>query len=170
MTPLETPHPGPDEGPDRTQKLTLPLGDDSPLKTQRIPPPTGAAEAPVGRSQVPPSRSATGGWKVPLLLGGAALLGGVAYLVFGRGAAGAPAAPQATAPETVHPGAQAYLDQARAGDAHAMRMLGVMYYYGLNVPQDREKGLHWYREAAGRGSEAARAELEKLEAAGTAGK
>jgi hypothetical protein len=58
-----------------------------------------------------------------------------------------------------------YLEQAKAGDAHAMRMLGVMYYYGLNVPQDREKGLYWYRKAAERGSDAARIELEKLEPA-----
>jgi TPR repeat protein len=36
-----------------------------------------------------------------------------------------------------------------------MRMLGVMYYYGLNVPQDREKGLYWYRQAAAKGSDVA---------------
>ena len=36
----------------------------------------------------------------------------------------------------------------------------------LNVPQDREKGLHWYRQAAGKGSAAAQAELTKLEIAG----
>jgi len=45
-------------------------------------------------------------------------------------------------------------------------MLGVMYYYGLNVPQDREKGLYWYRKAAEKGSDVARGELNKLEAAG----
>jgi len=44
-----------------------------------------------------------------------------------------------------------------------MRMLGVMYYYGLNVPQDREKGLQWYRKAAEKGSDAARLELAKIE-------
>jgi hypothetical protein len=60
-------------------------------------------------------------------------------------------------------GAQAYLEQARKGDANAMRMLGVMYYHGLNVPQDREKGLYWYRQAAAKGSEAARSELNKIE-------
>ena len=59
---------------------------------------------------------------------------------------------------------QAYLDQAKAGDTHAMRMLGAMYTYGLNVPQDRENGLYWYRKAAERGSDAARIELGKLEA------
>ena len=44
-----------------------------------------------------------------------------------------------------------------------MRMLGVMYYYGLNVPQDREKGLYWYRKAVEKGSDAARSELSKIE-------
>jgi hypothetical protein len=108
-----------------------------------------------------------GGWLIPALLGGLTLVGGVAYLVFLRAMATTPAtvAPPASA-EAVPPGAQAYLEQAKAGDAHAMRMLGVMYYYGLNVPKDREKGLYWYREAAAKGSEAARAELSKLELSG----
>ena len=94
-----------------------------------------------------------------------AVLGGGAYLLFFRGApTPAPVLP-APAAEAVPPGVQAYLDQAKAGDAHAMRMLGVMYYYGLNVPQDREKGLHWYRQAAEKGSDAAREELAKLQGA-----
>ena len=49
---------------------------------------------------------------------------------------------------------------------NAMRTLGVMYYNGLNVPQDREKGLYWYRRAAEKGSATAKAELAQLEAAG----
>jgi TPR repeat protein len=44
-----------------------------------------------------------------------------------------------------------------------MRMLGVYYYNGLNVPQDREKGIYWYRKAAEKGSDAARAELNQIE-------
>jgi hypothetical protein len=89
-------------------------------------------------------------------------------LVFSRSTAAqsvagpAPAAPATTA-ESVSPGAQPYLDKAKAGDVYAMRMLGVMYLNGLNVPQDREKGLYWYRKAAENGSEAARSELSKIE-------
>jgi TPR repeat protein len=44
-----------------------------------------------------------------------------------------------------------------------MYMLGVMFDQGLNVPQDREKGLYWKRKAAENGSEAARSELSKIE-------
>lgn len=93
-------------------------------------------------------------------------LGGALYLFLPRSAAPAPPARGPAAQEPVPPGVQVYLDQARAGDAHAMRMLGVMYYYGLNVPQDREKGLAWYRKAADKGSDAAREELAKLQRAG----
>jgi TPR repeat protein len=44
-----------------------------------------------------------------------------------------------------------------------MHMLAVMYYNGLNLPKDREKGLYWYRKAAAQGSDAARAELSAIE-------
>jgi len=78
-----------------------------------------------------------------------------------------PAKAQAAAPEAEVSGpARAYLEQAKAGDANAMRMLGAMYYYGLDVPLDRDRGLAWYRKAAERGSEVARAELSRLEGAG----
>lgn len=97
-----------------------------------------------------------------LALGVAILLGGAAYLLFTRGPATRPAVVPVRSPEVVAPGAQTYLAKAKAGDAHAMRMLGVMYYYGLNVPQDREKGIYWYRQAAEHGSDVAKAELEKL--------
>ena len=33
----------------------------------------------------------------------------------------------------------------------------------LNVPKDREKGLYYYRMAAEKGSDAARAELSQIE-------
>ncbi len=107
-------------------------------------------------------------WKLPLALLLLALVGGgaAAYLYLNRAAAPTTARTPATAPEAAPEGARLYLDQAKAGDANAMRMLGVMYYNGLNVPQDREKGLYWYRRAAEKGSATAKAELAQLEAAG----
>jgi TPR repeat protein len=148
-----------DEVQGRARKLVLPTPEDQPLRTQKLSLPAEAA----GQTEPPPEGEAPakgGGWKAPLGLAALALLGLVAYLLFSRGAGAPPSAP--VAPESVPPDAQAYFEQAKAGDAHAMRMLGVMYYYGLNVPQDREKGLYWYRRAAERGSDAARAELDKL--------
>jgi TPR repeat protein len=55
-----------------------------------------------------------------------------------------------------------YYDRARNGDASAMRMLGTMYYNGLNVPPDPKEGLRWYRKAAAAGSVAAAKDLEQL--------
>jgi TPR repeat protein len=43
-----------------------------------------------------------------------------------------------------------------------MRMLGVLYYNGLSVPQNRAKGLEWYRKAAAAGSKTAQEELGQL--------
>ncbi len=55
-----------------------------------------------------------------------------------------------------------YFERADQGDAGAMRMLGTMYYNGLNVRQDRKEGIRWYRKAAAAGSVAARKDLEQL--------
>jgi len=62
----------------------------------------------------------------------------------------------------VPPALRQYYEQARTGDARAMRMLGTLYYNGLNVPQDRDEGIRWYRKAAAAGSVAARTDLEQL--------
>jgi hypothetical protein len=62
------------------------------------------------------------------------------------------------APAEVRP----YLDRAAQGDSSAMRMLGTMYYNGLNVPQDRREGVKWYRKAAAAGNVAAKRDLEQL--------
>ena len=153
--------------PAETQKLLLPLAGDPPIRVQKAGQPSDAA----GQTQHLPLRPKAPrplGGKLLLALGLLAVLGGAGYLVFSRNSVTPSPPPSVTAaPESaVPPGAQAYLEQAQAGDAHAMRMLGVMYYYGLNVPQDREKGLQWYRQAAGKGSAAAQAELTKLETAG----
>jgi TPR repeat protein len=151
--------------PAETQKLVLPLAGDPPIRVQKTDQPAQAQ----GQTQARPATPAEGrpwlGGKLPWVVGALAVLGVMAYLALGRNAAPAPAAAHAIpATEPIPAGAQVYLEQAKTGDAHAMRMLGVMYYYGLNVPQDREKGLYWYRQAAEKGSDAARSELARLEA------
>lgn len=165
MTPSEHPLNRPEEGPDRTQKLTLPHEEVSPLQTVKISHSGGGPEGPRPPA-AGPGRGRSGSWTLPLVFGVLTLAGAALYFVSVREPAPSREA-SAPASESVPPGAQVYLDQAKAGDAHAMRMLGVMYYYGLNVPQDREKGLQWYRKAAEQGSEAARAELARLEGTGS---
>ncbi|MDR3671001.1 MAG: SEL1-like repeat protein [Holophaga sp.] len=66
------------------------------------------------------------------------------------------------AAKTIPPTLRPYYDRAMAGDASAMRMLGTMYYNGLNVPQDPKEGIRWYRKAAAAGSVAAGKDLEQL--------
>jgi len=160
---LKLPLTAPGESPDQTQKLTLPLVDVPPIRVQKQDQP---AETAGQTLDLPPQPLAprTLGWKVPLSLGVLVVLGVAAYLVFSRGPA--PQIPPTSVvvlSESGPAGTQIYLEQAKAGDAHAMRMLGVMYFYGLNVPQDREKGLYWYRKAAEKGSDAAKSELSKIE-------
>jgi TPR repeat protein len=126
---------------DGTQKLALPVPVEPPLQAG----PAETSPRPVG-------------WKLPLALGLLVGLGGLAYLLFvGRpGRALGKASPPPAA-------IQVYLERAQAGDTSAMRMLGACYYNGLDVPQDRTKGLYWYRKAAENGSEAARSELQQIE-------
>lgn len=69
---------------------------------------------------------------------------------------------EAPAPE-IPPALRAYFEKAEKGDPAAMRMLGVMYYNGLNVPRNAPEGLKWYRKAANAGSMAAQKELRLLE-------
>jgi TPR repeat protein len=66
------------------------------------------------------------------------------------------------AAKPIPPNLRPYYDRAMAGDASAMRMLGTMYYNGLNVPQDTKEGIRWYRKAAAAGSVAAGKDLEQL--------
>lgn len=155
--------PGQEGGPDQTQKLVLSVTSDPVQRSQKLAIPAGTS----GQTQAPvslASPSRVKGWTMTLGFAGLLALGGAAILLSSR-------APVIRAPKfqdaTFRPEApdaiRAYLDQARDGDVHAMRMLGVMYYYGLNVPQDREKGLHWYRQAAEKGSDAAREDLARLQ-------
>ncbi|WP_257312369.1 tetratricopeptide repeat protein [Geothrix fuzhouensis] len=132
----------------RTQKISIQAGTSG--QTQ-------ASEAQEGAS-----RPWT--WKLLLGFGGILVLGGAVFLLSSRGPEARVPKPQGEASKVGTPDAiRAYLDQAQTGDVHAMRMLGVMYYYGLNVPQDREEGLRWYRQAAEKGSDAAREDLARLQ-------
>lgn len=164
----------PEEGMAPTSTVQLPTGDPkNPFGTARLDLP-GRQPQDVDRTQriaVPGAPGET--TKRPISKGIYYLAGGVTvalagvFVWFNMGSPARPAtAPPAASRAKLPPGVQSYLDQAKAGDAHAMRMLGVMYYYGLNVPQDREEGLRWYRLAAAKGSDAAREELAKLEATG----
>lgn len=155
--------PGQEGPPDKTQKLVLPLTSEAPQRAQKVSlPAETAGQTRMSPGPVPPSRSR--GWKVVLALGGAAVLVALVFLLSSRGSTVPPVKAPVRAPEAEVPGAaRAYLDQAKAGDANAMRMLGAMYYYGLDVPPDRDKGLYWYRKAADAGSEVARTELSRLE-------
>lgn len=127
---------------------------------------------PVKTADIPPSllpgRPVPGGSKLPWLLGGAAvlLLGGgtAAWFLWPRLASIArkPAEP-ALVQETIPPELRPYLAQAQGGDAKAMHMIAVMYWNGLNVRQDRIKGLEWYRKAAAAGSTAAQEALKTIE-------
>ena len=71
----------------------------------------------------------------------------------------APRPPSLAVPAPLQP----YLDAAQKGDTHAMRMLGAMYYHGLDLPRNRDEGLKWYRKAAESGSKVAKEELKQLE-------
>jgi hypothetical protein len=63
----------------------------------------------------------------------------------------------------VPPKMQADLAKARAGDAKAMHMLGVSFFYGLDVQQNKTEGLRWMRKAALAGNEKAKSDLRQME-------
>lgn len=87
------------------------------------------------------------------------ILVGAGLYLRGRPSAQAPG----TRGEQAMPAAlRPYYDRAVAGDASAMRMLGTMYYNGLNVTPDTREGIRWYRKAAAAGSVAAQKDLEQL--------
>lgn len=155
--------PGQESAPDETHKLVLPVTSGPVQRTQKISIQAGTS----GQTQAPAAPEGAPRpwtWKLLLGFGGILALGGAALLLSSRGPEIGVPKPQGGAPAVEAPDAiRAYLDQAQAGDVHAMRMLGVMYYYGLNVPQDREKGLRWYRQAAEKGSDAAREDLSRLQ-------
>lgn len=162
---LKLPLGAPEPDADRTPKWVLPKVDEPPVRVRKVDQPAEAA----GQTQKLPIRPGAAkpalGWKVPLTLGLLVVLGLGAYLTFSRTSVPPSARLPVPAPvaEAVPPAAQAILEQAKAGDVRSMHLLGLMYYNGLNLPQDREKGLHWLRQAAEKGSDAARAELGQIE-------
>ncbi len=154
--PVGVEHPGSPEGPSASVPPRRLVREDAPAEAE------GLAAPRTPTSQTQQHR----GWKLPALLISLVVIGLAAYFLLASGQATSPVSetPVAAASPAIPEAVAVYLGRAQAGDAHAMRMLGVMYYYGLNVPQDRQKGLDWYRKAAAHGSEAARDELKKLEA------
>jgi hypothetical protein len=151
--------------PDQTQEMPLPKLDLPSLPAHKVDQPTMSATQTQKLALQPEPRKRMG-WKLPLaLVGGLVVLGAAAYLWFGKRPASLPPpfVVDAASPESVPEAARVYLEQAKAGDARAMRMLGAMYYNGLDVPKDRAKGIYWYRMAAEKGSDAARIELSQLE-------
>ncbi|HJV48110.1 MAG TPA: hypothetical protein VJ549_02425 [Geothrix sp.] len=162
---LKMPAGAPEAPADQTQKITAPRLDEPPIRVQRMDAPAGAAGQTLNRPAEAPKPAAGFGWKLLVALAALVGLGVAAYLLYPKPAVSqSDVASQAAAPiESTPLGVQVYLEQAKAGDVHAMRMLGAYYYNGLNVPQDREKGLYWYRKAAEKGSDAAKAELKQIE-------
>lgn len=150
--------------------LQLPVGGSAEAEatTRLVVPPV---VVPPGLPMAPPL--SLGGERIRSRMGwalGAAmlLLAAVAVIFYLRSQPAPARSTPIAAQEPVPPGVQVYVDRANAGDPRAMRMLGVMYYYGLNVRQDRAKGLAWYRRAAEQGDPAAREDLAKLQPTGDA--
>ncbi len=111
-----------------------------------------------------PRRLAWLPWVLGLALVGGTVGGMLWY--FGRTAPDSPTAlaKSVSVPETkLPPEVEAKVREANQGDVHAMHALAIWFYYGINVPKDREKGLEWYRKAASHGSDAARLELADIE-------
>ena len=119
----------------------------------------GAAEA----GPACPARITRGRWWIlaACLLAGA---GAAAIWMLHPRAPGPTAAAEADLQGAAPPELRPYLDQAAKGDAKAMHMIALMYWNGLNVRQDRAKGLAWYRKAAAAGDKAAQQELGIIEA------
>jgi TPR repeat protein len=158
--PLGAPEPASNE----TQKLVISRPDEPPIRRQKVDPPV-ETEGQTQNGPLQPEAGRPFGWKLPAALGLLLVVGVATILVFSKRTTPPRSQPAAAvaATESVPPSVQLYLEQAKAGDTHAMRTLGAYYYNGLNVPQDREKGLYWYRKAAEKGSDAARAELNQIE-------
>ena len=156
---------------DQTQKMALPRMDEPPIRVQRVDQPV-ETEGQTQDLPLRPEPPGPFGWKLPMILGSLLALGAVTFLFLPRQHVQEPLSlPPMTASnqgsldrnESLPPDVQVYMERAKAGDTHAMRMLGAMYLQGLNVPKDREKGLYWYRLAADKGSDAARSELSQIE-------
>ncbi len=158
-------------GLDQTQKMAVPRLDEPPLRRLKVDSPA-EAEGQTLKVSAPLEVRPSFGWKVPAALALLVVVGVAGFLALSRtpevpaSFATTPVAhPSAPAPSTdaVPKDVQILIDQAKAGDTRAMRMLGAYYLNGLNVPKDREKGISYYRMAAEKGSDAAKAELSQIE-------
>jgi hypothetical protein len=174
---------------DPNATVAMPVGaPPDPGATQVLPagaPVPEAVQSEVRTVEIPPDQlPSEKRRRMPLWAWGAAALlllgfgfGGVYFLQpqwLGLSAPGAKAEPAAEVPPVPEAKTEApapeipqtlrhYYDEAEKGDAAAMRMLGVMYYNGLNVAKNEAEGLKWYRKAAEHGSKAAQKELKILE-------
>ena len=165
----KAPPSAPVKNPSPALKVALPKGNEPPLRIRKVDTPQ-EVEGQTEKVPTPPVAAKPFSWKLPIGMVGLGILGVVGYVALSRKLPPRPAARSAgkvTMPtpseSSLPPAARLLLEQARAGNTHAMRMLGVMYCNGLDVPLDREKGLYWYRQAAAKGSDAARAELAQIE-------
>lgn len=156
---------------DQTQRMAVPRLDEPPIRRLKVDSPA-EAQGQIMKASAAPQVRRSFGWKVPAVLALLVVVGVAGFLLLSRGtdAPAAHATPSATLPsvpatsaDSVPKDVQILIDHAKAGDTRAMRMLGAYYLNGLNVPKDREKGLYYYRMAAEKGSDAAKAELSQIE-------
>lgn len=159
-TPSTEPGPAPDEGSTQAMPVqTPPRG-----KTADIPP--TLLPQPDTQGSARPITSTRSPWLWPAV--GIALLAAWAaiWLLWrdpGERAEEVPPQAASASAAPVPPELRPYMDQAKSGDPKAMHMIALMYWNGLNVRQDRVKGLDWYRKAAAAGSSAAKETLKTIE-------
>lgn len=159
----EPPSHPPEPAPDATVALKGGLKIESPKDTVKV---EGARTPTLKLSGdgPEPKRLSWLPWVLGLLLVGGTV-GGVFWWL-GRPAQPAPSVEAKVMPqvqEKLPPEVEAKVREANQGDVHAMHALAIWYFYGINVPKDRDRGLEWYRKAAAAGSDAARQELAQIE-------
>ena len=150
--------PVPSEDPRNRDAATQPIPVGPPAQPQYDPPPPLPQPPSVPRARTR-KRYWIGGIVAILILAGATLS---SVRERPGPAAGADSEDGAPAEKDIPPTLRPYYDRAITGDASAMRMLGTMYYNGLNVPQNTREGIRWYRKAAAAGSVAAGKDLQQL--------
>jgi len=154
--------PDPTDSPRNRDAATQPIAVGPPAQPQYEPPPAQPLYEPPAPPPIPRARTRKrywiGGIVAILILAGATL----SYLRERPVLPGAADAQGIPAEKDIPPTLRPYYDRAVTGDASAMRMLGTMYYNGLNVPQNTKEGIRWYRKAAAAGSVAAGKDLEQL--------
>ncbi len=139
--------------------------------------PIASPVKPVSHARIPmaaqaiPTDSSSKIW-IPVAIGILLLITGGIYFAFFRTSLKTNLPIVALPSQTAEPslpvpaGMKSTLAKAKAGDSKAMHMLGVSFYYGLNVPQNKEEGLRWMRKAAETGNEKAKSDLQQMESGG----